>query len=182
MFDVLNIAGYETAIGQIDVKSQIGGVYFSVRDGVNGGPHLPIRFPLIVTNIGDAWHVAESLFIAPVDGVYFFSGEVTAFITVGGSDGLDLKIVFQHFLGDQSPTVDRALGKCKQNVGGRLGSNTAYATCSVSATLSLNKDNVISLRVDEDRMGPALRSAVLVSTRAEFTGYLLDETIKMSKL
>jgi hypothetical protein len=92
---------------------------------------------------------------------------------------LDLKIIQQSFFGAPINPVEKALGKCKQIVGGRLGSNTAFASCSVSATISLNKDNVISLRVDADRKGPSARSAELVTGRAEFTGYLLDETIKI---
>lgn len=59
----------QTDIGENDVKSIIGGVYFSVRNGVNGGPRLPMRFPTVEFNNGNGLKSAVPIFSAGLPAV-----------------------------------------------------------------------------------------------------------------
>ena len=141
-----------------------------------------MRFPTVEFNNGNGWDSGRSTFVAPVDGVYFFSGEATAMITVGLSEQLDISIVQQNSHLDVR-THEKALGECRAHVGGRLGSNIAFAICSVAATLDLKKGNLVSLRAKQGYIAKSYNSedervATLVPTRAEFTGYLLQEALK----
>ncbi len=104
-----------------------------------------------ITNTGNAMSASSGYFTAPVDGTYYFAGGA-----IKDSD---------------NPGSDVDLYRNSQVVAHSYCSTTATSQhCSVVATLILAKGEQVSLRGSSNNN----------FSYAEFTGYLIEESLSLS--
>lgn len=152
-------AGYQVDVGYNDMKTKISsnqetGVYFSVRYVVSGSTN-PVRFSGTVSNIGGGMNAGTGIFTAPVSGTYFFTVQGNSeSLPSRDSDYMDLTI--------RKNGEVQAFGSCANEYKTRTH-------CSASVTLILNRgDQVTVVCIDGEK-----------PTRAEFSGYLLEESLAL---
>ena len=117
-------AGFQTWVGQVDVKSSL--VYFYVqRDKHFDTLKTPIPFDEEILNIGGAMNLTSGKFTAPRDGIYAFA--FTGNVLLYSSSSL---YVYMHLNGI--------------SFGGALAvdNNVEYESISFQSTLNLKKGDL----------------------------------------
>ena len=162
---MLCFAGFQTWIGQVDVKSSP--VHFYVQKNANFYTQfVPIPFEKEILNVGGAMNLTSGKFTAPRDGIYSFS------FTGRGE------------FPDSSSTVYLYVHMYLNGTGNEIGRGGAHeeGTCckgtwhqietfSFQSTINLQKGDQIWLQISN--IAP---SAYLTGNYfTQFSGYLLEE-------
>ena len=147
----MNIAGFETQIGQVDVKSNP--VYFYVqRNSGYNTEGVPIPFDVAKLNVGEAMNLASGTFTAPRPGIYFFS-----FSGICAS----------------GPTIHPGL-YLNSNLIGRGHGQETFATFTIQSTLQLNAGDKVSVQLVPSGNGSLFDNT---DHHTHFIGWLLQEDL-----
>ena len=164
MLTLLCFSGFQTLIGQVDVKSLP--VYFYVRFTYTDyhTANWPIPFELEMLNVGGAMDLRSGTFTAPRDGTYTFSFTGSAFFKIPSSGVVPSR---------QSLYVSIRLN------GNSIGSGHAdetsittdqFETFSVQSTVNLQKGDQVWCQIDGF-------SYADLSADSSFSGWLLEENM-----
>ncbi len=144
------IAGFQTKIGFVDVKSSP--IYFYVqRNNKFNTTNVPIPFELERLNVGGSMNLASGIFTAPKPGTYFFS---SSGIAEGGNLWIGLYVNDSRIGSGHSEAIN-------------------YNTFSLESTLRLNAGDKVSLQKYNG-------NGVLQDNGdhyTHFTGWLLQEDL-----
>ena len=148
------IAGFQTWIGQVDVKSFP--VYFYVMRRTSfGTENVPIPFEVTRMNVGTAMNVTSGIFTAPKPGTYFFS-----FSGIGSPNS---------YITPQLYLNENLIGS-----GWTESTTTVEPTFTLQSTLQLNGGDQISLKLNSEGNGSLYDDG---DHHTHFTGWLLQEDL-----
>ena len=156
-------AGFQTWIGQVDVKSLP--VYFYVqRLGVFSIENTPIPFENEILNVGGAMNRNTGIFTAPRDGIYAFSFTGLAYFPASSS-----VVALEIFMYLNGNVVGRGHGD-------EVGTVIQYESFSFQSMLNLRNGDEIWLEIVFTSTGAELYG----SQYTKFSGYLLEENIAIA--
>ena len=152
---MINIAGFQTWIGQVDVKSSP--VYFYVQRSTSFSTEgVAIPFEVTRLNAGNAMNAGSGIFTAPKPGIYFFS-----FSGVGST---------KSYIGTELYLNGNLIG----TGWAETESNYDHPTFTLQSTLQLNAGDQISLKLTSGGNGYLDDNG---SHYTHFTGWLLQEDL-----
>lgn len=161
------IAGFQTFIGYVDVKSAP--VYFSVHRYWDWNQiHTPITFNAETLNIGRAMNSQTGKFVAPRAGKYFFSASgVVRFPASSDKSTFTLDLFWNN-----RQFATGVADESNNSAGGQS------ETFSMKTTLDLAAGDDIILMILPQGMSPGVY--IEGGTKFQFTGYMLEEEISQS--
>ena len=156
-------AGFQTWIGQVDVKSSP--VYFYVQRNADfNATNTPIPFDVEILNVGGAMNLTSGKFTAPRDGVYSFSFNGLAWFPASSSAVLvDVNMYLNgNFIG--------------RGWADEVGSAGQYEAFSFQTTFNLVAGDQFWLQIYRFTTGAYIRGGFYT----HFSGHLLEEKIVMA--
>ena len=155
----MQLAGFQTWIGQVDVKSSP--VYFYVQRNTNFSSGGPIPFQVERLNIGNAMNLSSGKFTAPRAGIYSFS--FTGWVYFPPSSSRLSLYVGMYF-------NDNLIGRGEAD---EVGTVSQYDTVSLQSTLNLQAGDEIWVQISLMSIRTYLHDDGYHYTH--FTGWLLEE-------
>ena len=143
--------GYETRIGNVDVKSNSGVYFFVGRNTTYPTNKTAIPYEVERLNIGGAMNLASGVFTAPVSGRYQFN-----FVALAYAARTEVSLRLNE---------------------GRIGSGHGYSledTLAITATVALQKNDRIDTYLDQ---GSIYDAGFYNGYYTQFTGILLEEDL-----